>query len=299
MVVVVSGLAGLGEPLDEEHVHRSELFSRLSGLAQGQPVSAEGLARVLLHPQGGLKNIPAGARKVVLLNQADDEVSIAEGKQIAPRLLDEYDAVLVAALEKQSIWQVSEPIGGVLLAAGASTRFGEPKMLLDWRGKPLIRHVAEAALQAGLKLVVVLGAAPQPVRNALTGLDVRFVENPDWQAGQSTSLRRGLSELAENTGAALFLLADQPLVTPEAIRALIENHNQTLAAIIAPRVAGRRANPVLFDRVTFPALASLEGDTGGRAIFDRFAVDYVDRPETGLLLDVDTPEDYQRLKGLE
>lgn len=105
---------------------------------------------------------------------------------------------------------------------------------------------------------------------------------------------------AEGVGSCIFLLADQPQIPVEVIRALKEKHSQTLSPIIAPLVLEeRRANPVLFDKVTFSDLLQLSGDVGGRAIFDKHKVDYLPWHDDILIFDVDTPEDYERLKGLE
>jgi molybdenum cofactor cytidylyltransferase len=97
-------------------------------------------------------------------------------------------------------------------------------------------------------------------------------------------------------GAGLFLLADQPQVTLTIVRALVEEHAKTLAPVIAPMVLDRRANPVLFDRVTFPDLMKLEGDVGGRGVFSKYIVSYLPWHDEALLLDVDTPDQYQHLK---
>ena len=95
-------------------------------------------------------------------------------------------------------------------------------------------------------------------------------------------------------------LADQPLIAPALIPSLIETHRTTLAPIVAPRHKGRRGNPVLFDRAAWPELMELTGDTGGRPLFEKYAgeVEWVEADE-GVLMDVDTEEDYARLKGSE
>jgi molybdenum cofactor cytidylyltransferase len=104
-------------------------------------------------------------------------------------------------------------------------------------------------------------------------------------------------ESADNIGAAVFLLADQPQIPAEVIRALTESHAREMQPILAPLVMEeRRANPVLFDRATFPDLLNLKGDVGGRAIFDKHRVEYIPWYDDSLLFDIDTPEDYERLK---
>ena len=300
IVIVCAGLSGLNRPLDEGTVHRPERFAELSGLGLGEIVTGAALETVLLSERGGLKGIPAGARKVALLNQADTAEIAAQATQMADSLLAGFDAVVIAALEQQKIHRVVEPCAGILLAAGGSTRYGQPKMLLPWRGKPLIRHAAEAALAGGLSpVIVVTGAVDNPLREALAGLAVEFAPNPLWQEGQSTSLRAGIHALSNRIGSAVFLLADQPFVTPELVRTLRDRHAETLAPVIAPRVGDRRGNPVLFDRDTFADLLALRGDTGGRAIFQKTRMTYLDWPDANLLLDVDTPEDYAHLKEAE
>jgi len=97
-VIVFAGLLGLGLPLDDEHVHRPVAFATLSGAALGEPVSLEALAAVLVHPDGGLKHIPPGARRVALLNQADTHELRAQGSHIARSLLPAFESIVVASL---------------------------------------------------------------------------------------------------------------------------------------------------------------------------------------------------------
>ncbi|MDP3185258.1 MAG: selenium cofactor biosynthesis protein YqeC, partial [Anaerolineales bacterium] len=141
-VVVVAGMSGLGKPLTDEFVHRPEIFARLSGLAPGETVTPGALLRVLTHPSGGLKNIPSGARRVALLNQADTPELQAQAKALAEGLLSTVHAVVIASLQQSQIHAVHEPVAGIILAAGEARRFGQPKQLLDWHGQPFVRVVA-------------------------------------------------------------------------------------------------------------------------------------------------------------
>jgi len=292
----LAGLTGLRKSLDETNVHRPEIFSALSHREVGGVIEVDDLVRVLIHPDGGLKGIPPDARKAALLNQVDTDTDYINGLRVANSLLPHFDSVALTSLKENLIYRVIEPTAGIILAGGESSRFGQPKMLLEWRGKPLIRHTVETALKAGLSpVIVVTGAVDEPIREALRGLDVVIRHNTQWQAGQSTSVGEGIRTLPKNIGSALFLLADQPYVTSEVIQALRQLHEKTLSPIIAPRVAGRRANPVLFDQVTFHDLLGLSGDTGGRALFTQYLVEYLDWSDQRLRFDIDTIEDYHRL----
>lgn len=295
LVVVTAGMRGLGRTLGEDFVHRPEIFGALSGLQAGEMVSAEALVRVLTHPDGGLKNIPAGARKVVLLNQADSDELQSRAGAMAPALLKSYDAVIVASVQREEIHAVYEKIAGVVLAAGASSRYGQPKQLLDYHGEPFVRRVAKTALAAGLSpVVIVTGANAEAVEAAVRDLPVILARNEQWQDGQSASVKAGLSQCADS-GGAVFLLVDQPQVTVHVLQALASRHALGLPPVIVPLVADRRGNPVLFDRAVFADFQALEGDVGGRAIFRNYPVEYIPWHDESLLFDVDNEADYRKL----
>jgi molybdenum cofactor cytidylyltransferase len=313
-VVVVAGLSGLGKPLNNQWVHRSERFKALTGLAAGEPISAEAVVQVLSHPNGGLRNIPADAGRVVLLNQADTVELQSQAKNMATRLLGDYDGVVVASvnlnarfseqkpegkpnnINRSLVYAVHEPVAGIVLAAGGSRRFGTTKQLLPWKGQPLVRHVVQVAAQADLSpLIVVTGESNAEVQAALDGLDVSLIHNPTWQAGQSTSVRAGLQAIPRHVGAAAFLLCDQPGVTANLLRALVETHSHSLAPIVAPLADGQRGNPLLFDQVTFARFSEIRGDSGGRQLLTHYPITWLPWHDSSILLDIDTPEDYQRL----
>ena len=299
-VIAVAGLSGLGQPLDVDHVHRPDRFARLSGLAINAVVTPEAIAKVLSDPRGGLKNVPPAARRIAVLNQADTPELQAQAQVIAWQLLPIYHAVAITALKYRQIFAVHEPTAGIVLAAGGSTRLGQPKPLLAWRGEPFIRHIARTALKAGLSpVVIVAGEYTAEIRTVVADLPVTVIYNPAWAAGQSASVCCGLQALPDTIGSAVFLLADQPHIPIELVKALKDQHAQALSPIVVPLIDERRGNPVLFDRVTFADLRSLTGDVGGRAVFAKYPIAYVPWHDANLLLDVDTLEDYQRLRGLE
>jgi len=194
-------------------------------------------------------------------------------------------------------------VAGVLLAAGRSTRMGgdRPKQLAELGGGPLVRRAAETALVSRLaEVVVVLGHRAEEVASALDGLAVTTVTNPDHRRGQSTSVRAGVAALGPEVDAALFLLADQPLLTPPILDRLIAAFEETGGPIVVPTHGGRRRAPALFARPLFEELAGLRGDAGGRKLMPRHAGEIVTvEIEDGRhLADVDTEEQLRALEAL-
>jgi molybdenum cofactor cytidylyltransferase len=196
-----------------------------------------------------------------------------------------------------------------VLAAGGSRRMGEPKQLLRWRGRTLVEHIVVEARESSSDAVfVVLGAMAHEIGAALQGQGVRYVENPSWERGLSSSIRAGVDAvLAAESGAsgggaarrfdgAMLVLSDQPGVTREVLDAVVSRfEGGARDTIVACSYADTLGVPALFGRAHFDALRALEGDAGAKALLDAH-VGAVRRVvfEAGAL-DVDTPEDYRAL----
>lgn len=196
---------------------------------------------------------------------------------------------------------VNSKVAAILLAAGASTRFGQPKQLLPWNGRPMITHALDTTWIAGLApRVVVLGAEAARIRPALADRDATVMHNYRWAEGMSTSVALGLAALPPSVEAAIFLPVDQPLIDATLLQALMAAWERGAGTIVVPRhTNGRRGSPVLFDRVYFEELSRLTGDVGGRALFEdhREAIAYVTVPDPVVLTDVDTPQAFDTLQA--
>jgi molybdenum cofactor cytidylyltransferase len=188
-------------------------------------------------------------------------------------------------------------VTAVVLAAGASSRMGQPKLLLPLDGEPLVRRVVRQAIDAGFEdVLAVVGCEHERIVAALDGLAVRTVLNPDYATGMGSSFRAAVGAMPESS-AAMFALADQPLVGPSDYRRLLDAYRAKPEGIVSVRYGDVTAPPHLFDRAYFPELAVLEH--GARPVLKRHAdATTILQFPPELLLDIDTPEDYERAKAL-
>jgi molybdenum cofactor cytidylyltransferase len=188
-------------------------------------------------------------------------------------------------------------VAAVILAAGASARMGQPKLLLIHHGVPLLGRAVDAAVRGGCDdVVVVLGADHERYGAALEGTPARIVHNPEFARGMSSSIRVGVEALREETRAAIIMLADQPFIDRDVIRRLIDTYRTSGVKIVTSAYGGVRGAPVLFDRALFLELLLLEGDQGARQVLATYPrhVTEVEIP-VDAARDVDTPDDARRL----
>jgi molybdenum cofactor cytidylyltransferase len=185
----------------------------------------------------------------------------------------------------------------VILAAGASSRMGRNKMLLDVDGAPMVRRAALMARDAGLApIVVVVGNDEARVRAALDGVDCTFAVNPDFTGPTSGSLHVGLQALGADVDATVILLADMIRVTAPMLSALIASYTAGDAPLEVSRYGDVLAPPLLFSRALWPELLAWHGEGCGKAVVKAHQHEATmhDWPESALR-DVDTPDDYREL----
>ena len=190
-------------------------------------------------------------------------------------------------------------IAAVLLAAGASTRFGTAnKLLAEFGGAPMLRHVAEAIRDSGVhEIVVVTGYERESYVAALDGIHVGFVHNADWQAGLGGSVAAGVAAVSPECEAAFIVPGDMPRLPAEMLRAMCEayrRHGHT-PVVVPVTKAGEQRNPVLWPRRYFSQLAALSGEQGAKPLLAR-VTKRIDQPfDDALFADVDTPSEYAAL----
>jgi molybdenum cofactor cytidylyltransferase len=214
-------------------------------------------------------------------------------------------------------------VAAVVLAAGGSSRLGQPKQLLMFRGETLVRRAVRAAAEAGCApILVVVGATGEEIaasldiresrisssslqvgqRRTATGQEgvarPRLVENGDWRRGIGTSIRRGLEQLPKDVEAAVLLTCDQPFLDAAIVRQLIVAQEETGRPIVASSYANTLGVPAVFDRCCFDALLALPDATGAKAFILSRRGEVASIPFERGEIDIDTPEDLDRLTPL-
>ncbi|GAB4518224.1 MAG: hypothetical protein Kow0047_29810 [Anaerolineae bacterium] len=191
-----------------------------------------------------------------------------------------------------------DDVGAIILAAGQSTRMGKPKLLLPLSDKPVIRHVTEAAIVAGIaQVVIVTGPHSEAIAEAVRGLAVQLVPNPDFVAGEMlSSIQIGLRAMPDDVNGALIMLGDQPSVPSTTIRALADVLRNG-GCICQPTYGGRRGHPIGIARRYWGEILGLGRDQSLRTFMNRHRDEVVLIPsqDAGVLEDMDTPEDYRRM----
>ncbi|MEY2577850.1 MAG: molybdenum cofactor cytidylyltransferase [Verrucomicrobiota bacterium] len=187
-------------------------------------------------------------------------------------------------------------IGAVVLAAGASSRLGRPKQLLNFRGETLVRRAVRAATEAHCDpVIVVVGHGGEAIRDELRATSALVVENAEWQRGLRTSIRCGLRQFADSMEAVVLLTCDQPFVDAAIVAGLIAVHEKTCKPIIASSYADALGVPALFDRSCFDALRALPDNCGAKSLIAARSGDVAAIPFEQGAIDIDTPSDFQRL----
>ena len=192
-------------------------------------------------------------------------------------------------------------LSGVILAAGDSSRMGSPKALLSTPdGRPFVVSIADAFVRAGLDdTFVVTGRDHDQIAEALSNEPVRVVRNPDPARGQLSSLLTAMeAAVRPETEALVVTLVDVPLLSVDTVRLVVSEWRRTRAPVVRPAMGDRHGHPVIFDRRVFEDLRQAPLDAGAKVVVRKYAAELLNVPvtDTGCLIDVDTPRDYEAIR---
>lgn len=301
LVVPVVGIDALDGRFADV-THRPEIAAELLGSVIDEQLSVGDVARLMAHPQGGLKGVPDGARVVPFINKVETAVQLNAARQIAQQLLHtpRIERVLLGATKTdQPVREVHQRVTAVILAAGEGKRMGQQtKQLLPWGSTTVLgQTIGNVPQTAVYQRLVVTGHEAAAVQQIAHSAGARTVHNPAYAAGEMlSSLQTAVRALDESVTAVLVLLADQPMVRPETMALLLEAYWQGRGDLIAPVFAGQRGNPVLIGRRFFAELLALPPGDAPRTLLRRHAdqLHLVPVPTDDILRDLDSPEQYER-----
>jgi probable selenium-dependent hydroxylase accessory protein YqeC len=309
VLVPVLGLDAIGCPINAENVHRPDLFCQLTGCQPETLLETRNLITIYRHmlelgaahsPQATVvpvfNKVDAIARENMIVHIADALPPVGP-YALFTSLADKEPVKFVYRL---GVENHGFGISIILLAAGKGERMGKPKLDLEINGKTILEHAVSAIEKTGIHdVVVVFSEQNSHYRSRLPSYFRSTVTtNIQEEEELSKSVKQGLLNIQPQSQAVIFALADQPLITPDIYKDLIQYHLRHLPLVTVPVHDGKRGNPTLFDRRMWSELSKIKGDKGGRNL-----IATVPPPKLGLvhvghgsvLADIDTPEDYQRL----
>jgi molybdenum cofactor cytidylyltransferase len=189
--------------------------------------------------------------------------------------------------------------GIIILAAGASTRLGEPKQMLQYQGKALLQRAVQAADDTGCKpIIVVVGSNHKSVSREVDTSAATIIYNPDWALGMASSIKIGITELQKFEPAldgAIVMLCDQPFVDAKLLKALKDEKLNSGKKIVACSYKNTLGVPVLFDQKYFEDLLLLQGEEGAKSLIKKYKEDVSSIPFPRGAIDIDTKDDYRQL----
>ena len=186
----------------------------------------------------------------------------------------------------------------VILAAGSSSRMGKPKQNLVFDNKTLLQHTITAAKQVTNLVIVTVGAAEEEVVPTIKDLNVEFLINKNWADGMATSITLSVEHLLNSSDkieGILFLLCDQPFVGTGLLNELVRMSKTSEKGIIGSAYSGTVGVPVYFKKKYFPELLKLKGKEGAKKLIEQFSNDVLSVAFPSGWIDIDTPEDFEKL----
>lgn len=300
LVVPVVGIDALDGRFSQI-THRPELAEELLHYSvSGDQLTVLDVARLIAHPQGGLKGVPDGARVVPFINKVETAVQLHAARQIARQLLHtpRIERVIIGAAKTAvPVREVHQRVTTVILAAGQGKRMGQQtKQLLPWGSTTVLgQTIANVQQTAVHDHLVITGHEADKVRQTAEAAEAKTLHNPNYAAGEMiSSLQTAVRALDESVTAVLVMLADQPMVQPETMNLLLEAYWQGRGDLIAPVFEGQRGNPVLIGRRYFAELLALPASAAPRTLLRRHAdaLHLVQVPTDDILRDLDNPTQY-------
>jgi len=306
LVIPVASFAAVGQPLDDAYIYNAQAMMQVCGFPEGMPVKPSWIAQVVRDEHLGMRGVPSGARTVAFFNQTPMTPFNRRRARATAKIALRHSTLQAVALGEvrghEPVREVQRTVGAVVLAAGASKRMGEPKLLLPWLNKrTIIEHTVEQLIKLRIDpIVVVIGHYSDDIKGALQRWEVQFTQNRAFKTAElGGSLRAGLNALPMNASAALVVLGDQPNIPPKVIQQILMAYAEQQRDIILPQFDGKTGYPVLIARRHWPELLAMKDDSGFEKWLTTHTADALRVPvdTDSIFRSVDTPQDYRDAKA--
>ncbi len=303
IVVPLVSLSALDKPLDDKTVYNPQAMIEKYGFYLNAPIFAPWIGQVLRDEEFGLKGIPPKARIVAFLNQTGEKGYVRQrARTIARSALrnPRISSVAIGSIRGvDPIYEVQRSVAAIVLAAGMSTRMGQPKMLLPWvDDKPIIVHIVEQLIRSRLDhICVVTGAYADEIKALLKPLDVQVVNNRTYQTGEMlSSVKAGLRSMPQGISASMVVLGDQPRLEPKVLYKVLRAYAESSHSIVIPSFQMKRGHPLVIGKRHWKEILALKGNDSLRDVINanHEKTLHVDVGTESILHDVDTPQDYQQ-----
>ncbi len=311
LVIALAGADAIGKSLTQQTVHRPQQLSKAIKVEIGSLLTEEKLALIFSNMLELALNQAPQAEAFCILNKLDllqqeSSVMLSLAKALSeqpirPRYLLGAEAKSSEPLKAIFNLDSEKPapaVTAVVLAAGSASRMGKEKLSLPFEQHTILERTLTNVKNAAVDEIIVVVKPGTDWIEKLSNTDYVLVENHEHADGQSTSLKAGLMTVSSSIQGVMFVLGDQPEVTPYLYKKIIDQYKSSFKLITAPLYQGQRGNPIIFDRRTWPVLLGLEGDEGGRFLFkqlEEYQVSYVETEDSSILADIDTMDDYHKL----
>lgn len=301
LVVPIVSLSALGLALDNTNVYNAHAIAERYGFPLGGTIRAAWVAQILRDESLGLKGIPTKARVVAYLNGTQTSpYGRTRARLIAKLALKNSrlsSVVIGNARASEPVYEVQRPIAAVVLAAGLSSRMGQPKVLMPWIDhKTIIEHIVEQLIRARIEhITVVTGHYAAEVKAQLAPYDVHIVYNRAYRTGEMlSSIKAGLRTLPNEITASLIVLGDQPRLNARVLNDIQVHYAEQGGDLLIPSYQMRRGHPILIGRRYWQEILMLNDKHTLRDFISKHEDDvhHIPVDSDSILRDVDTPQDY-------
>ena len=290
----IIGMDAVGQKIYEENVHRARLFSQVTNSKLGDRIDETTIYNLIVSPEGIFKNSPSESQNYIILNKSETKNRNLVSQKVKSKLVSNkinIKKIIIGSIGKEV------KVTGIIMASGFSRRMKTDKLLLKLGDKMVLEKVIESCVKSSLDDIIVI-YRKEEVKNIATEYNLKAVLNENAIEGQSASIKLGVNNIDKDTKGIMFIVGDQPHLDPLTIDAIIDKFENNQEKIIIPIYDGNKGNPTIFPVSLKEQLNALKGDVGGKEVINSNLeqVDYVEIENHQAGVDMDTVEEYEKLK---